>query len=191
MSFDTHYFIGVPVAEHVATRIGIWVNENKEKYSFKKWVDPQDYHITLSFLGKASDLQLEKLKQQLPMIVHEIPSFELMITHFGQFGESASPRILWVGTEESALLASLQKEVEDACSIAGFVAEARKYNPHITVARNWQGHKSFQLPVFSDINTLKDLGWDIPEICLYRSHLDRIPKYECLMKFALKEARRG
>ena len=75
MSPDTHYFVGVPVAEHVAALIGTWVNEKKAEYGFKKWLVPEDYHITLSFLGKASEVQIEMLQQQLPKMVQEVPIF--------------------------------------------------------------------------------------------------------------------
>ena len=96
-----------------------------------------------------------------------------------------------MGTKEAPPLSSLQKKVADICSNAGFVAETRPYKPHITIARNWQANKSFQLPTLGHMNVLKDLVWDVTKIHLYRSHMDRIPKYEPLIKFTLKEARRG
>ncbi|MEW9667824.1 RNA 2',3'-cyclic phosphodiesterase [Ammoniphilus sp. 3BR4] len=180
---DIHYFLAVPIPISLAQRLADWLSSRHEELPFKNKVVAEDYHITLHFLGRAEDKSLSQVIAGIPKAKEGISSFSLQATHFGYFGEKQSPRIFWVGTEHERALHELQKATGYVCEQAGFQMENRPYRPHITIARRWQGEFSFVLPDFQQELGDTDLSWKADRFCLYRSHMDRMPKYEVVESF--------
>lgn len=179
-----HFFLALPVPKEVAAQVASSVKKKNEDLSFKTWVVPEDYHITLHFLGYASNEQLQKINEGLPDLVSHWKPFELQMTHIGTFGEPLSPRILWVGVREESSLFSLQNEIGTICKQAGFELEKRPYRPHITIARKWARESPFSLPLLStEIDG--NWKWSVREVLLYQTHMDRLPKYEAIYRYPL------
>lgn len=95
-----------------------------------RWVDPANFHITLSFLGDIEEGRLDDLDAALGAIRHE--GFSLTLDGTGQFG-NAKPRNLWVGVARNRALETLQAKAQTALLRAGFALEARVYKPHVTL----------------------------------------------------------
>lgn len=98
-----------------------------------RWIDPENYHITLRFIGDvdgniANDVvdSLEKLSNSL--------QFPIRLTHLGTFGGD-KPRALYAGVEPSEALTRLQAAQERVLQRAGLSPEGRKFVPHVTLAR--------------------------------------------------------
>ncbi len=104
----------------------------KGKLKNARWIDREDYHITLSFLGDISDLEAEKVADKLGEIQH-MP-FELCIDSMDVFG-SKKPRTLFAGVRCDEALVNLQAKHDWAMKQAGLRMQARKYAPHVTLAR--------------------------------------------------------
>lgn len=183
-SQSTHFFLALPVPKEIAMQVRSAVREKNEDLAFKTWVVPDDYHITLHFLGHASQEQLKQVNQGLPDLIKDVKTFELEITRFGTFGEPLSPRILWVGVREEPSLYSLQDEIGTICKQAGFVLERRPYRPHITIARKWEKEDPFSIDLLP-IETGIDWKWRVREVLLYQTHMDRLPKYEAIYRYSL------
>ena len=62
------------------------------------------------------------------------PGFELGFGGLGLFG-GAKPRVVFAAIAESAPLRHLQAKVETAARGAGLAEPARRYAPHVTLAR--------------------------------------------------------
>ncbi len=183
-----HFFLALPIPKEMAIQVVRIVKKENADLAFKTWVEPEDYHITLHFLGYASKEQLLKLNHVLPHLVGNWKSFELEITHFGSFGEAQAPRILWVGVREESSLFSFQYEIGTICKQAGFELERRPYRPHITVARKWDREDPFSLArLASEINKTKcNWKWQVKEVLLYQTCIDRLPKYEAIYRYPLQ-----
>ncbi|GGD00519.1 RNA 2',3'-cyclic phosphodiesterase [Aquisalinus flavus] len=97
-----------------------------------RWVDPSDYHVTLRFIGDVNNADADRLAGSLEMV--EAEAFTAGMDVYGSFGGD-KPRIAYLGVFQDPALVSLQQKVEIACRTAGFEAEARKFTPHITIAR--------------------------------------------------------
>ncbi len=54
MKGDKHYFIGINVPVSIAHQAENWAKE-LIPFPFKQWTYPDDYHITLQFLGFLDD----------------------------------------------------------------------------------------------------------------------------------------
>ncbi|WP_299089237.1 RNA 2',3'-cyclic phosphodiesterase [uncultured Metabacillus sp.] len=188
MNAQTHFFIAVPIDKEQKKLIHNWVTENKDNLPFKSWVHQEDYHITLAFLGHVdSKDQLMQLLERVREKTADIPPFTLSLKGLDTFGKKDSPRIFWAGIEESATLYYLQKQVFQACKDTGFKLDSKPFRPHITLARRWNSETPFIKPeafeyTFQDENN----PFMVQMIHLYQTHLDRVPKYETIERFALQ-----
>ncbi len=96
------------------------------------WIDPNNYHITMRFVGDISDTEADHFAQALADV--RFDSFELEVCGLGNFGGN-KPRALWAALKSSPALEILQKAHERAARLTGLPAESRNFTPHVTLAR--------------------------------------------------------
>jgi 2'-5' RNA ligase len=93
------------------------------------------YHITLTFLGNVDAEQLSCICAQAAKV--DCPSFNLSLDTLGQFRRSG---ILWLGCSETPdALIKLYDQLGAALIPCGFTPEARRFHPHVTLYRRFQG----------------------------------------------------
>ncbi|MDY6859967.1 MAG: RNA 2',3'-cyclic phosphodiesterase [Pseudomonadota bacterium] len=95
-------------------------------------VPVENLHLTLAFLGEVDETALEEAHHAFQRIA--APGFDLRLSGLGMFG-GARPRALYAGVVESAPLRHLQGKVETAARNAGIAIDARRFVPHVTLAR--------------------------------------------------------
>lgn len=98
-----------------------------------RWTSPEQYHLTLRFLGDTEDPQAEALQERLTEI--DLPSFLLGGEGLGVFPSVRKPRVLVARMNEEPGLAALQSRIADITTEIGFKEERKPFNPHVTVAR--------------------------------------------------------
>jgi RNA 2',3'-cyclic 3'-phosphodiesterase len=96
-----------------------------------RWIDPENYHLTLRFIGDIDDTLAEEIADLLGQV--ERPSFSLRIDGLDSFGGN-KPRAVVAAVPPIAQLVELQAEHERIMQRVGLQAE-RKYKPHVTLAR--------------------------------------------------------
>jgi 2'-5' RNA ligase len=182
-----HVFLAVPLPDSMKQQISEWSEQIKKLLSFKKWILPADYHITVKFLGGIDEDALTKLKPLIRDIMYGQPIFSLQVQGLNTFGKGSSPRILWAEVRgELSPLHILQKRVDQATQRLGFVSENRPYTPHLTLAKNFSLHGAFDSNKLDQAITYKPsrLEWGVKELVLYQTHLGREPMYEALDIFS-------
>lgn len=100
-----------------------------------RWLQPDNFHITLKFLGWVADERLMDVRSALDAAAVRCPPFEMTLRAAGAFPNFRRPRVYWVGVEDDGSLAQLQLEAERAIAPLGFPTEARPFRPHITIGR--------------------------------------------------------
>lgn len=98
-----------------------------------RWVDPENLHVSLRFIGEVDEAVCEDVIDSL-LTIHT-PSFELTLERLGTFEQGGIPHTLWVGVRKNDALLQLQSKVERAIVGAGLPPERRRYTPHLTIAR--------------------------------------------------------
>ncbi|MCM3162773.1 RNA 2',3'-cyclic phosphodiesterase [Metabacillus litoralis] len=183
-----HYFIAVPIEEHHQQLIQNWITTYKNKLPFQSWVHPNDYHITLAFLGDVGEVEkLELLVEKIQQVVQFVPHFDLMLKGIDVFGKQDAPRIFWAGVKESMNLQHLQKQVFDRCQEVGFQLDKKPFRPHITLARKWKSEEPFRKwPQLDHAFEGSSSHFHVKKIHLYQTNLNKIPKYEVVETFPLK-----
>ncbi len=97
-----------------------------------RWMDVENYHITLRFIGDVEGRMADDIVNGLDRISR--PAFEIRLSGVGAFGNK-KPHALWAGVAPSAELAALQAEIDRICLRNGASADLRKFAPHVTIAR--------------------------------------------------------
>jgi len=110
-----------------------------------RWTPVDNVHVTLKFLGDSSAPNIELLKQMLDREAAAVPPFEVTLQNLGSFPNQRRPRIIWIGLEAPAALASLQRAVEAGAARLGYEAEGRPFSPHLTIGRVRQNLQPAQL----------------------------------------------
>ena len=97
-----------------------------------RWIDVENYHITLRFIGDVDGPTADELIHALDRV--ERPEFNLSLTGLGSFG-SKKPHSIWAGVSASPELLALQAEIERICQRLSLRPDPRKFTPHVTLAR--------------------------------------------------------
>jgi 2'-5' RNA ligase len=153
-----------------------------------RWVDEENLHLTLRFVGEVERPAADDLAAALDQIA--AAPFTLTIDGVGHFDKrnrhGTWPRALWARVPRYGALHELRAKVEHACVVAGLGPELRRFTPHITLARigGSVGDIGGWLARFGD---LKAGPWEVTEFILYESHLGHTGAfYEPVTAFALR-----
>ena len=97
-----------------------------------RWIDPENYHLTLRFIGDIDDVMASEIALLLGRVRRR--SFELRFDGLTSFG-GRKPRALVAALAPSSEVMELQAEHERLIQRVGLEPEGRKYTPHVTLAR--------------------------------------------------------
>ena len=97
-----------------------------------RWIDVENYHITLRFIGDVDGRTADEVVDRLDRI--DRPEFSLSLNGIGSFG-SKKPHSIWAGVSPAPELYALQGEIERICQRIGLPPDPRKFTPHVTLAR--------------------------------------------------------
>ena len=98
-----------------------------------RWVPPENYHLTLRFIGEAPRYLAEEIDHALAAL--KAREFALTLAGVGTFAKGGRPTALWVGVERNPSLDHLRGKIETALQRVGLEPERRRFNPHVTLAR--------------------------------------------------------
>ncbi|MCU0831499.1 MAG: RNA 2',3'-cyclic phosphodiesterase [Rhizobiaceae bacterium] len=97
-----------------------------------RWIEPENYHITLRFIGDIDDRAADDLAEALERI--NAPAFPLSVRGLSVFG-SKNPHALIACVEPHPALLTLQGDIDRLCQRLGLAPDPRRFTPHITLAR--------------------------------------------------------
>jgi 2'-5' RNA ligase len=102
-----------------------------------KWVEPDNLHVTLLFLGEVEDRDVAALCRVVAEVCGRHQPFRASVETVGSFPNRRRPRVVWVGVgagqqELVALHDDLERPLMD---LGCYRREERRYTPHITLGR--------------------------------------------------------
>src|ERR1043165_7140384 len=65
-----------------------------------KWVEPENMHVTLLFLGDIDDRELVAVCRAVKEVAAGEPPFTLNVSGLGAFPNRGRPKVLWAGIKE-------------------------------------------------------------------------------------------
>jgi 2'-5' RNA ligase len=97
-----------------------------------RWIDPENYHLTLRFIGDVDDATAHEVESLLGRVRRG--PFQLRFDALSSFG-GRRPRAVIATLAQTQELMELQAEHERLMQRVGLEPEGRKYTPHVTLAR--------------------------------------------------------
>jgi len=137
-----------------------------------KWIELQQMHLTIRFLGNVDEELYQKLLSNLKKI--RSPSFVYSIKGVGVFPNIHRPKVLWAGVEADDRLSILYQKIEEVVISSGFDPQERDYKPHITLGRVKRRLHSEECQTFlGKHENLEITDIKVDNFILYQSRLTR------------------
>jgi 2'-5' RNA ligase len=127
-------FVALDLPEAVRRALAELIANLKPKSRGARWVQPENLHITLKFIGHVGNEKLSPIQSALSSI-HAAQPIELYFRGVGFFPNERRPRAFWCGVAGSPNLAELAADINRALVSLGIEAETRPFTPHLTLAR--------------------------------------------------------
>jgi 2'-5' RNA ligase len=132
-------FIAIDIDEQIREALRDLQQQLQSKVDIRKsdvkWVNPDNMHLTLKFLGETKDEQVPEVCNIVKDVVSRYKNFELDVETVGHFG-GRSARVLWVGCGQNCEeLLRLQEDIERQLASAGWPEEKRRFTGHLTLCR--------------------------------------------------------
>jgi len=153
-----------------------------------RWVDPDNLHITVWFLGEVDEERAATLREVL-LEPFRTPAFRVELKGFGAFPPAGSPRVIWMGVKGHDAPVQVHQELAERLPLLGFEPERRAYSPHLTLARVRELRRVDVAAVRSilgrPVAPVERL--EVPAITLFRSRLSpKGSQYEGLLRVPLR-----
>lgn len=161
-------FVGLAVNEAVKQMLERLMLRLRAKDDGLRWSTPDQWHVTLVFLGEVDDETRARLVRELGEVRQ--PVLRLRIERLGTFERAG---ILHAEVEVSPQLLRLYEGVAAAVKRVGLAVEERPYRAHITLARarNNDGKKTIARLRRSLEQQRISGRWMAAEFLLYESQL--------------------
>jgi len=185
-------FIAIDLDKQTRNALGDLQKQLAAKVDVKKgdvkWVEPENIHLTLKFMGELDEAKLPEISGIAEQVAAAHNKFTLDIETVGSFG-GRSAKVVWVGAGKGAEeLIALQKDLDDQLETAGYLKEDREFSAHLTLCRVRNPKAGVKLAdacqAFGDYK-VGSISADA--LCVYQSQLTPAgPNYTLLGDFKLR-----
>jgi 2'-5' RNA ligase len=126
-----------------------------------KPVTPENYHVTLAFLGNVPDERLNAITTAAGALA--VPAFDLTLDRYGWFDAA---QVLWLGCADAPTpLRGLAAELRHLMAeIAELPTDLRPFHPHLTLARKVRNPPELKPP--------RPVGWAVDGFVLVESETE-------------------
>jgi len=176
-------FLAIPVPEEAAPVL----QDVQAALEVGRAVPPDNWHVTLAFLGDRPGDDLTRLHERLSEVA--APGFDMRIAGIDIFGGRA-PRLLFAGVDRSEPLVALRGKLRAAVRATGIDLPRERFRPHVTLARFRRRMTMLETQRIAGVLE----GWGdldagvvpVESFALYRSHLSQDGAvYEPLAEYPL------
>ena len=170
--------------ETIRTFIGIKITPEKKladlitdvKKSLKseeiRWVDINNLHLTLRFLGETSKKQIIEIIELLELISKQFQPFQFQLKGIAVFKNKNQPRVLFISIENDLILKQLAEAIQEKTDSLGFWIEQNNFNPHLTIGRiKYIQNKDVFYSLIKKFSDVKIQQVTVSEIIFYQSIL--------------------
>lgn len=181
-------FIAIPVDENLKKSILSVQDRLSVSDASIKFVEEENLHFTIKFLGEVTEDVLEKIKNVLKEESEKFESFEIKIAGIGCFPSKNYIRVVWLGVKDGQqTFSALLRSIDDGLVNLGFDREVG-YTPHLTLGRVRSIRAKEKLSsVLASLEDVEIGNMKVNKIELFESILKRTgPEYRELFTVNLK-----
>ena len=181
-------FVAVQPPEEARAHLDEFLAPRRDVAPFR-WVDPDQVHLTLVFVGDLPEHRLDDFVERLERAAARRRPMTTAITGGGAFPHVSGARVLWAGLdldEDDRLeLRRSHEGARAAANRAGAVVDGQRFRPHLTLARC--PRPTEVTPWVRLLDAYRGPEWRIEKFALVESHLGegprRRPRYELVAEF--------
>lgn len=133
-----------------------------------RWTAPENFHLTLHFLGEVADERLGALDETLASALVGERSFDLSLGPLGVFPRHGPVRVLWAGIEgDVSRLCPLEDRLRQGLLSLSLLRPDGRFSPHVTLVREPRAEASVR-----DIArgvAVRPVAWRVARLVLFRS----------------------
>jgi len=130
-------FVALDLDDTIRERIARFMDGIRNFAPEVRWVRPESLHVTLKFIGEKPPAYAEQIGSALRTV--QAAPVTIRFEGYGFFPTPRSARVLWIGMQAGAALASLAASVDEAMHSLGVSKEEHPFTPHLTLARSGSG----------------------------------------------------
>jgi 2'-5' RNA ligase len=183
-------FAALVPPDHVAEDLAEFLAPRHEAAPGFRWTTPEQWHVTLAFMGSVPERSLDDLVERLGRAAARRTPLDLAVSGGGAFPDPARAKVLYAGIDSGGRdpdLRHLALGTRAAASKAGADAEGGRFHPHLTLAR--LGRPVEATRWIRVLEAYRGPAWTATEVTLVESHLGegprRRPRYEVVGTFPL------
>lgn len=163
-------FVALTPPDEVTETLRVTTAALRELAPKLRWTRPEQWHVTLVFLGEVDDGLVGELSRRLERAATRHPPLSLSLGGGGRFGN----RVLWTQVQgDRDNLRRLAGSAAAAARRSRLPVEDRPYRPHVTLARA-AGQADLR-PLVQRLACWEGPPWVAGQLRLVRSHLGAAP----------------
>jgi 2'-5' RNA ligase len=133
-------FVAVETTLPIREKAGEFVRTLQSVPADIKWVEPDQLHLTVKFLGDVAPSEIHRVCEAVQQVAADVPAFEFEVRRAGAFPSVARPRTFWLGAGDGERqMADMVNLLEKKLQKLGFPREGRRFVPHLTIGRLRRG----------------------------------------------------
>ena len=169
-------FVAIEIPGEIRHRATRMVREMQESTDSVRWVDTENLHVTLKFLGDVEDREIYSVCRAAANSVEPLNPFSVSCCGIHAFPSAQRPKTIWLGIDDPHMeLTNLFNRLDIELSEIGYPREPRKYTPHLTLGRVQHGRRNLG-DLVSVMESLadRDAGClPVDSLTIYTSELHR------------------
>lgn len=172
-------FLAIDLPEATKKSVEKQLSPLRKQYPSFRWVDPENYHLTLHFFGDVRSA--DKISQWMSDLVYDVPSFYLYSLELGLFIKDSLT--LYIGFQRNKILERLVKRIKERSALG----TSRRFVSHLTFGRYRIPSKQQYLLIKKKLkNFALDIEFKVESITLFESVLGtQKPVYKKIVEFPL------
>ncbi|ASJ03609.1 2'-5' RNA ligase [Thermococcus profundus] len=181
-------FIAIEVSDTVRNNLIKAQERIGSKAAKIKFVERENFHVTLKFLGEIDEATAEEVKKALAEIAKKHKKHRAKVKGIGVFPNPNYVRVIWAGIENDEGIKAIANDVEREMRRLGFKKD-KDFVAHITIGRVKFVRDKLELAMALKDLANEDFGeFDVEAIELKKSTLTpKGPIYETVARFELAE----
>ncbi|KUG03804.1 2'-5' rna ligase [hydrocarbon metagenome] len=175
-------FIAVQVPEFVKALASTIKDELSTAGADIKWVEHENYHLTIKFLGEVERKEIVNIREKLKEAAQVSTPFDLAVSRSGCFPGRNRPRVLYLGiTGQTHMAEELARRIDAGLIQLGFEPDHRR-RFHLTLGRfRSQNNKEKLLDLADNLQHEMERKFHVDQFHLMESQLSKHgPVYKVL-----------
>lgn len=175
MASTIRTFIAVELTPEQRRALSQLVRQLARDWPQYRWVDPDQMHLTLNFLGNVRDENIATVCEHVRDVAGQHLSFDISLAELGAFPKKTRPRVLWAGVDQNgSALSKIHYQVADALDEVCREQDRKRFHPHVTLGRI-RRHERWPDGIISMLENAPPLDLpplEISQLTVFASHLE-------------------